>query len=84
MRSVRVFRVSVAAGPNFVEEEGPQGVNGPVQIEAQAAVFFTGRPDQRAQLRLEKRFLTFARTQQNNQRDSVLGKLCVPARRRSS
>ena len=47
---VRVLGVSIASGPDFVEEEHAGRVNGTVQIVAEAAVFFTRGADQGSQL----------------------------------
>ena len=71
--------VGFASGPDFVEEERAGRVNGTVQIVAKAAVFFARGADQGAQLRFQQRFLTFAGTQDNHERDGVLGELLVLA-----
>lgn len=71
--------VGIARGPDFVEEERAGRVSGTVQIVAKAAVFFTRRADERTELRFEERFLAFAGTQDDNERDGILWELLVLA-----
>lgn len=77
MGQVGVFRVSLAACPHFMDQECAWRLNGAVQIEPQAAVFFSRMADQRAHLCFENSFLAFASAQQNDQRDGILGKLRI-------
>ena len=72
---VGVLGVRFAAFPDFVEQECAGRVDGAVQIVAKAAVFFSSGSDHAAQFRFEDGFLAFARAQQNDQRDSIFGKL---------
>ena len=74
-----VLGVSFASFPDFVEQECAGRVRRAVQIVAKAAFFFSSGSYQGAQLRFENRFLAFARPQQDNQRDSILGQLRVGA-----
>ena len=78
MGRVRVLGVGVAGLPDFVEQERAGGVRRAIQIVAKAAVFFSSGSNQGPQLRFQDRFLAFARSQQDNERDGIFGKLRVP------
>jgi len=47
MQSVSVLSVGFAAGPDFMKQESAWRFDGAVQIEGQAAFFFSRRADQR-------------------------------------
>jgi hypothetical protein len=66
MGGVGVLRVGFAGVPDFVEQQRAGRVNGPVQIIAEAAVFFSSGAHKRAKFGFEDGFLAFARTQQND------------------
>ena len=84
MGRVDVLGVSIASLPDFVEQECAGRVRGAVQVVAKTAFFFSSGSYQGAQLRFENRFLAFARSQQDNQRDSIFRELRVGAWARAS
>src|SRR5689334_6009248 len=71
MRCVHVFGVRGAAGPDFAEQKAARRVQRAVQFVGDTALFFSRRANQGAQLGLEENFLSFARTQNDDQRDSI-------------
>lgn len=73
MRRMHVFGVRVAAGPDFVKQKAPWRIHGAVQVEREAALFFSGRTDQGAQFRFQQSFLAFTRAQDHDQGDGIFG-----------
>lgn len=63
VRRVGVPRVSLAAGPHFMEQEGHGAVEGAVQVVGEAAVFFACGAYQGAQFGFEEHVLPVAWSQ---------------------
>ncbi len=66
MRRMHVLGVRFAASPDFVKQIAPGRIHGAVQIEGEAALFFSGRTNERAQLGFQEEFLALARTQNHD------------------
>ena len=62
------------ADPNFMQKKRAVLLTA-VQVVFDASILAPRRSHQRPQLRLQQRFLPFARFQQNNERDRVLRQL---------
>lgn len=71
--------VGIAGFPNLMQQESAGRICRTVQIVTKAAFFSSGRSNQGAEFRFEKRFLSFARAQQDNQRYGILWQPLVPA-----
>ena len=80
MWQASVFGVGFAAGPNFVQQERVRRFRGAVQIVTKAAFFFARRTRQRAEFRFQQRFLAFASTQDDDERDGIFREFLVLAR----
>jgi len=75
MRRVGVARVSFAAGPDFVEQEGAGAVGGTVEVIGEAAVFFARGADEGAEFGFEEHFLAVAGTELHDERHGVFREL---------
>lgn len=67
MRRAGVAQMIFAAGPSFVKHECAMPVRRPVQVIRDAAIFFSCRAEERAQLRFQQHFLTVPRPKQYDQ-----------------
>jgi len=67
--------MSLAAGPNFVEQEGARRFHRAVQIISQTVIFLARGPYQSSQFGLQECLLPFARAKMDDESHGILREL---------